>query len=104
MRFVPALAFVTFAVLGAAITPAGHAGVEADMEIAVDRMYGDYANYDLPSGDPAECRAACDRDGQCVAWTFVKPGVQANVARCWLKNQEPQPAASDCCISGVKRR
>lgn len=86
----------------AGLTGVGFAGVEGDMELGVDRMYGDYANYDLPSGDPGECKAACAADGQCVAWTFVKPGVQANVARCWLKNQTPQPAASGCCISGVK--
>src|SRR5207237_8212495 len=41
---------------------------------------------------------------QCRAWTYVKPGVQGNLARCWLKNQVPNPVRNATfAISGVTR-
>ncbi|MCB1627386.1 MAG: PAN domain-containing protein [Xanthomonadales bacterium] len=73
----------------------------AAMEPGTDRPGSDYRDFDLDQADPAQCAMACDGDAQCAAWTYVQPGVQGDSARCWLKNQVPDPVASDCCISGL---
>jgi hypothetical protein len=79
--------------------PAPAAG---SMEPGVNRNGNDIQNMDLPSPDPALCGAECDKNAQCVAWTYVKPGIQGPNARCWLKNPVPEPHPDDCCTSGVK--
>lgn len=68
----------------------------------VDRMGGDYYDFDLPRADPSLCANACANDGKCVAYTYVKPGVQAQNARCWLKSGVTPGVRNACCISGVK--
>ncbi len=73
------------------------------MEMSIDRPGQDFFDTDLDQADPALCAAACQRDPHCKAWTFVKPGVQGEKARCWLKNAVPPPNPDDCCISGLKR-
>ncbi len=72
------------------------------MEPGVNRNGSDIENMDLSSADPALCAAECDRNEKCLAWTYVKPGVQGPNARCWLKSPVPDGHADDCCTSGVK--
>lgn len=73
------------------------------MEIGIDRPGSDYTSVTLPAGAKAgACRQLCDADGPCVAWTYVKAGVQAANPRCWLKNAVPAPQPSNCCTSGLK--
>ena len=67
-----------------------------------DRPGKDYKNFNLPQAQPALCQQACNGEGQCRAWTYVKPGVQGPSARCWLKNDVPAAKVSNCCVSGVK--
>jgi hypothetical protein len=67
-----------------------------------DRPGGDYRSFDLPEPRPDLCREACWRDGQCRAFTYVRPGVQAQRSRCALKSVVPPARPSDCCLSGVK--
>jgi hypothetical protein len=55
-----------------------------------------------PAADPAQCKAACDGDAGCAAWTWVKPGWQGPSARCYLKSGVPQAVPATCCTSGVK--
>lgn len=62
----------------------------------------DYREFDLPQPDPNICMDACQREQQCVAYTFVKPGVEGAVARCHLKYKVPKSAWDLNCISGVK--
>jgi hypothetical protein len=62
-----------------------------------------YRNFDLKQPDPDLCLEACQKDSRCKAFTFVKPGVQGQKARCWLKDAVPPAKPSSCCISGVKR-
>jgi len=71
-------------------------------EPQTDRPGGDYRSFDLREPRPELCREACWREGQCRSFTYVRPGVQAPSARCWLKNVVPQPRTNDCCLSGVK--
>ena len=71
------------------------------MEDGIDRPGSDFESLDLAEADPALCQAACTDNKRCVAWTFVKPGVQADNARCWLKRPAPDKVEDDCCVSGV---
>jgi hypothetical protein len=92
----------------AALALTGPAGLQAQapaqitIEDRVDRPGADYRDFDLPRAEPALCRKACEDDGQCVAFTYVRPGVQSSAARCWLKEGVPEPEPNDCCASGVK--
>jgi hypothetical protein len=72
------------------------------LEYGVDRPGLDYKNFNLPAADPNLCRDACAGDPQCRAFTFVRPGYQGPSARCWLKNQVPNPVDNSCCVSGVR--
>ncbi len=74
----------------------------ATLEANVIRQGGDYRSFDLASAQPEECRDTCAVEPQCVAFTFVNPGLQGPSARCWLKNTVPQPTPNACCVSGVK--
>lgn len=71
------------------------------MEDGIDRPGNDFRSLDLASADPALCQAECVGEDKCMAWTFVKPGVQGDNARCWLKTPAPATVEKDCCISGV---
>ena len=92
------------------VIPAPHAnnccvsGVPVrSLEGDVDRPGGDYANFDLASGDANACKGACEKDGsKCKAWTFVKAGMQGPKPRCWLKNAIPPASTNNCCTSGAR--
>jgi hypothetical protein len=50
------------------------------------------------------CRKACGADSKCLAYTYVKPGVQGADAACWLKNRVPEKGVTaDCCSSGTRK-
>jgi hypothetical protein len=74
----------------------------ADMEVNVNRVGMDYDDFDLPSPNPALCRDACVNDPNCRACTYVRPGYQGSIARCWLKDDVPTAEPGECCISWVK--
>jgi hypothetical protein len=95
MRIHEALLALLLAVTGAF---AHAAGFEQD----TDRPGSDYRSFDMPSPDPQMCRAQCDRESQCVAWTYVKPGIQGPAARGWLKHSEAPARAERCCHSGTR--
>jgi hypothetical protein len=63
----------------------------------------DYRQFALDAGEWAQCRSACKTESACLAWTFVRPGVQGPKARCWLKNKIPPPTPNSCCVSGIER-
>ena len=72
------------------------------LEWNVDRPGSDYRSFDLSTPSPEMCQSACMNEPQCVAFTYVNPGVQGPNARCWLKNMVPQPVPQTCCVSGTK--
>jgi hypothetical protein len=49
------------------------------------------------------CQKACADESKCLAFTFVKAGVQGAAPHCWLKNSVPQAYPDATCVSGVKR-
>jgi hypothetical protein len=75
------------------------------MEQNTDRPGLDIRGFDLPVNDPAACQRECQNNGQCKAWTFVKPNtIQGPRPRCWLKHTIPSAKRNACCVSGTKTR
>jgi hypothetical protein len=83
-------------------TATGTAALWGDPEVDGNRLGSDYRSFDLPSDDPELCRAACDQDVRCKAFTYVKPGLQGPAAKCWLKDPAPALRLDQCCVSGIK--
>jgi len=74
------------------------------IEYSIDRFGGDYRNLDVAADSAgAACKAACEADNKCRAWTYVRPGYIAPAARCYLKDKITRPRYKPCCISGVVR-
>ena len=74
------------------------------IEYSIDRLGGDYRNFELaPDAEGAPCKAACEGDKRCRAWTYVRPGYIGASARCFLKDKITRPRTKPCCISGVVR-
>ncbi|MES2537610.1 MAG: PAN domain-containing protein [Pseudomonadota bacterium] len=71
-------------------------------EYGTDRPGSDYSNFELQTPNPAMCAARCSNDAQCQAWSYVQPGVQGTLARCWLKNAVPPATAAAFAVSGVR--
>jgi FKBP-type peptidyl-prolyl cis-trans isomerase len=84
-----------------ASTPTGV--VVGTMAVNTDRYGQDYRYLDLSEPDPGLCRSACNREERCQSWTYVKPGIQASSARCWLKHDVARASPNNCCVSGVKQ-
>ena len=63
----------------------------------------DYFNFNVSVDDPDLCREACERDGNCRAYTYVRPGVQGEFGRCWLKNDVPEQVTDYNAVSGILR-
>lgn len=57
--------------------------------------------YERPGSTWQMCKAECDADGACEAWTYVVPG-RTEHGECFLKSPVPETSQSDCCVSGVK--
>lgn len=64
---------------------------------------GDFRSIDMATSDPTPCKAACDKDARCKAWTWVKAELEGPSGHCWLKNRIPEASHDTCCVSGVRR-
>jgi hypothetical protein len=73
-------------------------------EFSIDRTGGDYRDLEVPADPNGEpCKAACDAEAQCRAWTYARPGYVGPEARCFLKSHVMPPRHKACCVSGVIR-
>jgi len=74
------------------------------VEFSTDRFGGDYRNFEVkpPAAEDA-CRAACEGENRCRAWTYLRPGYAGPAARCFLKEKVTRPRTKPCCMSGVVR-
>jgi hypothetical protein len=82
--------------------PAAGAAPAAHGPFPNTNLYGaDYRH--LSTDNSADCQSACKKDKECLAWTYVRPGVQGPDARCYLKNKIPQSTINNCCTSGIER-
>ncbi|HMF44454.1 MAG TPA: PAN domain-containing protein [Polyangia bacterium] len=93
---------VTGCVVTAQPPPAYPAAPGGGLEWNVNRRGLDIRNFDLVTPSPEACQSECMNDPQCMAFTYVNPGVQGPSARCWLKGGVPEPTPDTCCVSGVK--
>lgn len=84
----------------AAQTPAATLPEPGALEVGFDRPGYDFESL-RDREDAASCQAACEENERCVAFTWVEPGVQADTAICWLKDQVPGTVEAECCTSGV---
>jgi PAN domain len=66
----------------------------------IDRPGNDYARHMEDS--PESCRTRCAGDGNCQAFTFVKPNLGSGQGHCFLKRSEPKPVTNRCCVSGTR--
>jgi hypothetical protein len=88
---------------GGTTTSGTSSGIQTySMESNIDMPGDDYKDFDLKNPDPKLCAQACMNEAKCKAWTYVKPGAQADNARCWLKDKVPSRVQDEFCISGVK--
>jgi hypothetical protein len=73
-------------------------------EYSIDRVGGDYRYFDPPA-DPvgATCKAVCEAESRCRAWTYVRAGYITPFPRCYLKDKITRPRHKPCCLSGVVR-
>jgi hypothetical protein len=84
--------------------PAGTAAAAASAPLLNTNLRGaDYRGFDPSADNWSPCQSACKAEAQCLAWTYLRPGVQGPNAKCWLKNKIPQPTANSCCTSGIER-
>src|SRR5258708_3669411 len=44
------------------------------VEFAIDRGGGDYKSVELDDPTGLACKAACEADNRCRAWTYLRPG------------------------------
>lgn len=73
-------------------------------EFAIDRIGGDYKNMEIaPDPTGMTCKAACEADNRCRAWSYQRPGYGGPGARCYLKDKVTPPRHRPCCVSGVVR-
>lgn len=69
---------------------------------ATDLPGSDYRNAALDDNNATTCKTMCASDAKCLAWTWVKPGVQNAKAMCWLKNAVPPSHPNPNVTSGIK--
>ena len=72
----------------------------SQMEYGTNRFGGDYRS--LEASAPHVCQDTCVGEARCLAFTFVKPGVQGPTGVCWLKDRVPPPNPDVNCISWIK--
>jgi PAN domain len=80
------------------------AATMSEREHDKDRFGGDYSGFDVTTDHIELCEDTCKTDSKCFAWTYVKPGIQASQARCYLKSVVPAISNNACCVSGTKIR
>jgi hypothetical protein len=65
---------------------------------------GNLNSFELKAGESCQaCIEACRNDPDCIAYTYVKPGVQRKNAVCWLKSEILDSVVNTDCISGLKQ-
>ena len=75
-----------------------------ELEYSIDRVGGDYKSMEIaPDPTGLTCKAACDADTHCRAWSYQRPGYGGPAARCFLKDKVTIPRHRPCCVSGVVR-
>ncbi|NJR21040.1 MAG: hypothetical protein HC786_02070 [Richelia sp. CSU_2_1] len=75
-----------------------------NLEENTDRIGADYSNTFISKPDPDLCKQICAVDEQCQAFTYVRPGIEGDRARCYFKNGVPSPSLREGRSSSVRPR
>ncbi len=75
-----------------------------NLEINTDRIGADYNNMYISQPDPDLCKQICAVDEQCQAFTYVRPGLEGDRARCYFKNGVPSPTPREGRNSSIRPR
>lgn len=75
-----------------------------NLEIDTDRIGADYSNMSISKADPDICKQICAVDEQCQAFTYVRPGLEGDRARCYFKNGVPSTTPREGRHSSVRPR
>jgi hypothetical protein len=86
--------------LSGCIDTQSHSQDRPVIELNTDRPGSDISTIALAKPKHILCHDACRSNSECVAWTYVKPGIISAKAHCRLKNKLPEPKRSSCCVSG----
>jgi hypothetical protein len=82
------------------VVPAGMSGAVRGIEL----LGGTYHYFGGADATVQACKAACQADRQCLAWSYVRPGIYSSDARCFLKNMDSLQVNSPCCVAGFERQ
>jgi len=54
---------------------------------------------------PEQCQSDCDKNPQCKAFTFIRPGAYSphDPPMCYLVSEVQRLTSSSCCITAIKR-
>ncbi|MFO7179307.1 MAG: PAN domain-containing protein [Pseudomonadota bacterium] len=85
------------------VNPSTISGSVSIYDKGIDRAGNDLRSHELAAPLPELCAQSCAEEPRCVAYTYVKPGVQGSKARCWLKSSVGVRATNPDTVSGVKR-
>src|SRR5258706_7473943 len=69
------------------------------VEFAIDRGGGDYKSVELDDPTGLACKAACEADNRCRAWTYLRPGYGGPAARPPLQENGQARPVQACCPS-----
>jgi serine/threonine protein kinase len=75
-----------------------------NLELDTDRIGFDYNNMYISKPDPDLCKQICAVDEQCQAFTYVRPGLEGDRARCYFKNGVPSPTPREGRNSSIRPR
>ncbi len=75
-----------------------------NLELDTDRIGFDYSNMYISKPDPDRCKQICAVDEQCQAFTYVRPGLEGDRARCYFKNGVPSPTPREGRNSSIRPR
>ncbi len=75
-----------------------------NLELDTDRIGFDYSNMYISKPDPDRCKQICAVDEQCQAFTYVRPGLDGDRARCYFKNGVPSPTPREGRNSSIRPR
>ena len=74
------------------------------VETSIDRAGGDFRSFELKTSDSDEvCKAACNAENKCRAWTFARAGYVGKEPHCFLKKEIKPPRHKAGYSSGVVR-
>jgi len=73
------------------------------LEYRTDRNGADFESFPMDGAGPEACRAACQENPRCRAFTWTEPGYQHRTGMCWLKDAVPARSELAEAVSGVVR-